>query len=62
MGHQYHRNDARVRDDLAQVFRGTAPAEVLGRRRGLDLISPSEAINPEPSRLYPVGERVYVVN
>ncbi|WP_043363985.1 alpha/beta hydrolase [Belnapia sp. F-4-1] len=58
VSHQYYRNDRRVRDDLAQVFRGATPEEVLGRRRGAELINPTVAINPKPDRLYPVGEQV----
>ncbi|MBD0273462.1 MAG: alpha/beta hydrolase [Acetobacteraceae bacterium] len=58
VGHQYYRNDPRVRDDLAQVFQGAAPDQVRGRRRGEGMIDPAVAINPEPGRLYPVGERV----
>lgn len=40
VGHQYYRNDRNVRADLAQVFAGTAPKEIKGRR----LLAPEERI------------------
>ncbi|HYZ32464.1 MAG TPA: alpha/beta hydrolase [Crenalkalicoccus sp.] len=58
IGHQYYRLQPRVRDDLAQVFAGAAPAEVRGRRRGEEMINRSVAINPIAGRLYPVGALV----
>ena len=53
IGHQYHRNDSRVREDLvAALTQDAAPELVTGRRAAV--IDPTVAIQEIAGRLYPI--------
>jgi len=53
IGHQYHRNDSRVREDLvAALTQDTAPESVTGRRAAV--IDHTVAIQEIAGRLYPI--------
>ena len=52
IGHQYHRNDTRVRKDLVAALKADGPPEAVpGRRFGV--VDPNVAIKEIASRLYP---------